>query len=35
MDSDDAPIIVNEEALTEAFVPARLLHKPAFKRFSA
>lgn len=27
MDSDDAPIIVNEEALTEAFVPTRLLHR--------
>jgi cell division control protein 6 len=27
MDFDDAPIIVNEEALTEAFVPTRLLHR--------
>ncbi len=27
MDSDDVPIIVNEEALTEAFVPTRLLHR--------
>jgi orc1/cdc6 family replication initiation protein len=27
MDSDDAPIIVNEEALAEAFVPTRLLHR--------
>lgn len=27
MSSDDAPIIVNEEALTEAFVPTRLLHR--------
>jgi orc1/cdc6 family replication initiation protein len=27
MDSDDAPIIINEEALTEAFVPTRLLHR--------
>jgi len=27
MNSDDAPIIVNEEALTEAFVPTRLLHR--------
>jgi cell division control protein 6 len=27
MDSDDAPIIVNEEALTEGFVPTRLLHR--------
>jgi orc1/cdc6 family replication initiation protein len=27
MDSDDAPIIVNEDALTEAFVPTRLLHR--------
>ncbi len=27
MDSEDAPIIVNEEALTEAFVPTRLLHR--------
>jgi Cdc6-like AAA superfamily ATPase len=24
---DDAPIIINEEALTEAFVPTRLLHR--------
>jgi orc1/cdc6 family replication initiation protein len=27
MGSEDAPIIVNEEALTEAFVPTRLLHR--------
>jgi cell division control protein 6 len=27
MDSDDTPIIINEEALTEAFVPTRLLHR--------
>jgi len=27
MSSDDAPIIVNEEALTEAFIPTRLLHR--------
>jgi hypothetical protein len=27
MSSDDAPIIVNEEALTEAFVPTRLFHR--------
>jgi len=27
MSSDGAPIIVNEEALTEAFVPTRLLHR--------
>lgn len=27
MDSDDVPIIVNEEALTEAFVPTRLFHR--------
>ena len=27
MSSDDAPIIVNEEALTETFVPTRLLHR--------
>lgn len=27
MSSDDAPIIINEEALTEAFVPTRLLHR--------
>jgi len=27
MDSEDAPIIVNEEALIEAFVPTRLLSR--------
>lgn len=27
MGSDDVPIIINEEALTEAFVPTRLLHR--------
>jgi cell division control protein 6 len=27
MDSDDSPVIINEEALTEAFVPTRLLHR--------
>jgi orc1/cdc6 family replication initiation protein len=27
MSSDDAPIIINEEALTEAFIPTRLLHR--------
>ena len=27
MDSDDTPIIVNEDALTEAFIPTRLLHR--------
>jgi len=27
MSSEDAPIIINEEALTEAFVPTRLLHR--------
>jgi orc1/cdc6 family replication initiation protein len=27
MGSDDAPIIMNEDALTEAFVPTRLLHR--------
>jgi hypothetical protein len=24
---DDAPILINEDALTEAFVPTRLLHR--------
>jgi cell division control protein 6 len=27
MSSDGAPIIINEEALTEAFIPTRLLHR--------
>jgi len=32
MDSDDTPIIVNEDALTEAFIPTRLLHRESHIR---
>jgi len=27
MGSEDAPIIINEEALSEVFIPTRLLHR--------
>lgn len=35
MSSDDVPIIINEEAFTEAFVPTRLLHGSSMDRIAS